>query len=657
MLILPGISATVSHAQTPDDTPDVPEDLPQLLEEIVPPDREPIPEPELPPEDLEGDPLAPPETPFPPEPTPLTTESVTIAEISITENTVFSDAALLQVPLITLHDCPDTFSELDSLALSLDVANPDGAGEVTSPPATPAADAAMAPEAATNPTCPPLASIQGQLLTAPQLFQVAEDVAGFYQRQGYRTSGAVIDVSGEPDAATLEIVLVEDRLEDISINNSLLADYVRNRLGVAIDEPLNLDQLQENLRLLQLDPFTETISASLTTGSRVGRSFLTVEVDDAPHFRTPIRIDNANSPSVGSFQQEVTIAKDHTFTVGDNLSLGYSRSDGSDGFDVSYGAILNPNNDTLNFSYSYANNVIIEEPFDRLDIRSNSQTYDLVYRRPVYRTIRGIRPEEIAAARNAEDSGTPRLLPTYEEFALTFGGSLRDSRSTLSGIPFGFSDVAGETGRTRTVVLQLGQEWTRQNALQVLSLRSQFNLGTSLFGASVQPDDFPIDIPDSQFFSWQGQGQWVRLVEPRNPNFYVAIRGSAQFASEPLLPTYKFSLGGFGSIRGYRKDNLLTDNGLLINTEIYVPLVQNQYGSVLQLVPFVDVGLGWNRDSDNAPLQTSNFRSSLGLGLQFTRGAFRARLDVGFPTVDIQSRGETWQEEGIYFSVQYVPRF
>jgi hemolysin activation/secretion protein len=41
--------------------------------------------------------------------------------------------------------------------------------------------------------------------------------------------------------------------------------------------------------------------------------------------------------------------------------------------------------------------------------------------------------------------------------------------------------------------------------------------------------------------------------------------------------------------------------------------------------------------------------------LQWTQNNFSARLDWGIPLISVNSRDRTWQENGLYFSVQYNP--
>ncbi|MBE9068649.1 ShlB/FhaC/HecB family hemolysin secretion/activation protein, partial [Leptolyngbya cf. ectocarpi LEGE 11479] len=570
-------------------------------------------------------------------------ETVTIANIQFTDNTVFSAEELLNSPLTTYAGCnPEGFLVTDTL---LD---------------TTAEDASS-----TQLPCPPLFSILDTTLSAPQLFQVANDVAGFYSSQGYTTTGAVIDVSGTPEAAILTIQIVEDQLEDnIRFNDSRLTGYVQERVGVTKDKVLNVDHLQDNLRLLQVDPLIDRISASLTTGSRPGRSLLDIEIDDAPTFNFPLGLNNSRSPSVGSFQQQVTFRNTHVLSIGDTFDLGYTRSDGSDSYSANYTAILSPKNDTFSLNYSYTENEIIEPLFNRLDIRSASESYGLVYRLPLSRSVDLIektisRPvvsdDDQQSDTTAESVTATRILPTYEEFALTLGAQLRDSGSSLLGIPFQFSDGADASGDTRSFVMSFGQEWTRQNALQVFSLRSKFSLGIGAFGANISPTNFPVVVPDSRFLAWRGQGQWVRLVDGRNPDFLFVLRGDIQLSDDPLLSSEKFSLGGPNTVRGYRQDSLVTDNGLLLSAELLLPILQDQkYNAVFQVIPFVDYGVGWNTSGVD-PVQS--VRSSFGLGFQWTQGDLRARLNLGFPLVDVASGDRTWQENGIHFSVQYNPSF
>ena len=96
------------------------------------------------------------------------------------------------------------------------------------------------------------------------------------------------------------------------------------------------------------------------------------------------------------------------------------------------------------------------------------------------------------------------------------------------------------------------------------------------------------------------------------------LRLDAQLTTDPLLPLEQMAVGGRFSVRGYRENTLVRDNGLIGSLEARMPLVRNtRWAELLQLIPFVDAGWGWNqRIATPAPRTLA----SLGLGVRWTKG-------------------------------------
>lgn len=143
-------------------------------------------------------------------------------------------------------------------------------------------------------------------------------------------------------------------------------------------------------------------------------------------------------------------------------------------------------------------------------------------------------------------------------------------------------------------------------------------------------------------------------------NTLLLLRTDVQLADSALVPLEQFGLGGQESVRGYRQDALLKDNGALISAELRLPIYRSpEQQLLLQLTPFVDVGTVWNssgRAESDTNTSDTNTLASVGLGLRCQLGdSLIARLDWGIPLVDITSRERTWQENGVYFSVIYNP--
>ena len=463
----------------------------------------------------------------------------------------------------------------------------------------------------------------GQSLSFPELLQARNAVTQRYVDEGYTTSGAFIPPQTLSDG-TVVIQVLEGQLAEINvdINGRLKPRYVRRRLQRAASPVLNTNDLLEALQLLQIDPLIDTISAELSAGVQPGTNVLDVVVNEADTFDVTLQLDNGRSPSVGSFRRGATLSYGNLLGIGDGISVGYANTDGSDTVDFSYRVPLNASGGTFTTNLGFTDSEVIEDPFNFLDIQSESRFYEFTYRQPILRS-------------------------PQQEFALSLTASRRESQSEFledvigESVPFPALG-ADEDGRTRISALRFAQEWTRQGSRQVIAARSQFSLGLDAFDATVNEVG-----PDGRFFAWRGQAQWVRLLDE---DLLLLVRGDLQLADNSLVPLEQFGLGGGQTVRGYRQDETLTDSGVLFSSEIRLPVLRvRKVDGLLQIVPFVDVGRGWNLgtpDPDPATL------ASLGVGLLWQMSdRLNARLDFGFPLVDTDTEGDSLQEDGIHFSV------
>jgi len=476
-----------------------------------------------------------------------------------------------------------------------------------------------------------LAPFTNRSLSFAELFQARSAVTQLYIDKGYITSGALIPPQ-TIQGGVVKIQVVEGGLEAVNIQGTrrLRPSYIRDRIPQAT--PLNQQRLLEALQLLQLNPLIQNLSAELSAGTRPGTGVLDVTVREADTFDIQIVLDNGRSPSVGSFRRRVQFNQANLLGFGDGLSFAYSNTDGSNGVDGSYTIPINAKNGTISFNAGFTDSNVIEPPFDDLEIDGNSRYFELSYRQPI-------------------------LQSPNREFALGLTAARRESEISSDVLEdFGYpasllSPGADEDGDTRISALQFFQEWTQRNTREVIAARSQFNLGVGAFDATINSN-----APDSRFFSWQGQAQWVRLLAP---DTLFLLRTNIQIADDPLVPLEQFGVGGLESVRGYRQDALLSDGGLFASAELRIPVYRvPERQLTLQVTPFVDFGTIWNEAGrsveDLTPPEDKDTLVSVGLGLRFQLAdTVTARLDWGIPLVDIEDRDRTWQENGVYFSVNY----
>jgi hemolysin activation/secretion protein len=459
-------------------------------------------------------------------------------------------------------------------------------------------------------------------LSFSELLQARSAISDLYIRNGYITSGAFIPPQNL-QSGIVKIKVVEGELEEIKVigTNRLNPEYIRSRISVASSTPLHRDRLIEALQVLQLNPLIANLSAELSASERFGRNILELKVKEAETFNVQLSVDNNRAPSVGSFRRRLQASEVNLTGWGDSLMIGYSNSDGSNAYDVNYTFPINPYNGTVGLAFSNSNSNVIEAPFDVLDIYSNSTNYDLTFRQPVLQT------------------------PTQE---LAFGviGSYRESLSTLLKIPFPLSAGADSNGTTKISVVSLFQDYTQRSSQSVLAFRTQLNIGLGgVMGSTVNSS-----FPDSRFVSFRGQAQYVNALAA---NTLLLFRGDLQLSDRPLVPLQQIGFGGQDTLRGYRQDLLLGDNGAALSAELRIPVLRvPEWEGLLQIAPFIDSAIVWTSSGEANPSQ--NLLVGAGLGLRWQMGnRMTALLNYGIPLMNVSNSRKTWQENGIYFSLIY----
>lgn len=472
-------------------------------------------------------------------------------------------------------------------------------------------------------------AFEGQNLTLEEIREVADAVTQLYMNQGYITSVAR-PISQRIIDGILEIRVTEGRLARIEIEGTqrVSLNYIRSRIELGAGVPLNVEKLEDQLRLLRVDPLFDNVEASLRPAEEVGQSILVVRVDEARPWFAGVNFDNYSPPSVGGERTGIGLGFRNITGIGDEISASYFRSTtgGTDTWDFAYRIPINAMNGTILLRVSPNRNEVTQDPFDELDITGNQARYEVTYRQPLIRNSR-------------------------EEFALSLGLTIQNGQTfVFEDVPRPFVIGADIKGNSRTRVIKLSQDYIRRDPQGSWSLRSQFNFGVDILDATV--NNTP--IPDSRFFSWLGQVQRVQLLG----DHLLIIRGDIQLSPNSLLPAEQFVIGGAKSIRGYRQNARTGDNGFRFSMEDRITLSRNESGNpTLQIAPFFDMGAVWNETTNPNKLPRQTFLVGAGLGLIWQPvlgfNGMSLRLDYALPLVDLQDRRNNIQDDGIYFSVNY----
>jgi hemolysin activation/secretion protein len=240
--------------------------------------------------------------------------------------------------------------------------------------------------------------------------------------------------------------------------------------------------------------------------------------------------------------------------------------------------------------------VVIESPFDPLNIESKAEIYTLTLQQPVYRTVN-------------------------QQVSLFLAGEYLHNKTTLLGEPFSFVQGA-QNGVSNIAVIRATPEWIYRTPASVVAARSRFSFGIDALNATINPGP----AASARFFSWLGQLQGVHRFD-RLGGTQVIGRVDVQLTDKRLFPLEQIPLGGRFSVRGYRENTLVRDNGILSSVEVRVPLYRSLRGEdVVQLAPFVDYGSGWN---NMVSTSYPRYLASAGAGLRWNiLPQERARFEV-----------------------------
>jgi hemolysin activation/secretion protein len=468
--------------------------------------------------------------------------------------------------------------------------------------------------------------LEGKLATPEQIQTTAEAITQLYISKGYITSRAEFQPEDHVDGV-VKIKAIEGELERIDVIGNLQtnSDYVRSRVGLGVIKPFNSNRMEDQLRLLREDPLFKKVSASLKAGTAEGKSILVVQVEEANQLTGSISTDNYSPVSVGSERIGISLNYRNLTGIGDLLSASYARSTtgGANLYDFSYTVPVNPMNGTLALRYAPNNYRITDPAFAALNIRGASSLYDIAYRQPLIRNPR-------------------------EEFALSLGFAHQTGQTFLFenlAVPFGIGPDAN--GVSTTSVFRFGQDYTLRDPEGIWSLRSQFNLGTGLLNATY------ITIPNAGFFSWLGQLQRVQIL---SSDALLITSLESQLSANPLFPSQQFAIGGGQSLRGFRQNSRSGDNGIRLSVETRLIAMRDELTNraTVQIMPFFDIGAVWNNGSSPTPIQSQNLLVAVGLGVFLEPiERFILRLDAALPLVNLQDRGNNFQDTAIYFSASY----
>ena len=347
--------------------------------------------------------------------------------------------------------------------------------------------------------------------------------------------------------------------------------FLEQRIRLGAGPPLNVNDLQDRLQLLLQDPTIAKLDARLLPGSAPGQARLAVAVEEREkRFSVEARAANDQSPSIGANDVGLTFTWFNVLGRNDPLVLTGDLTEGLREASFYYSVPLTARDLRFHILGQISSADVVDDDVEDLNIESSAKQLTVGF-------------------------GMPIIDTTANRVGLDLSFNRERNRTYLLNEPFSFSPGTDD-GRSDVSVLQFTQDWQNRGRRRAISMASTFNLGLPILGAT----DNGNEQPDGEFFYWLGQGQLAhRLFSDRDQ---VVVRGQAQIATDPLLASQQYSLGGIDTVRGYFVNEVVRDSGFAVGIEYRYPLldlwdrerIRGPDDMSLELVPFFDYGYGVN---------------------------------------------------------------
>ncbi len=458
----------------------------------------------------------------------------------------------------------------------------------------------------------------GRSIALEELYAARDALTRLYADRGWVASGVVIPEQDVADGV-VRLRAVEGVLGAVELRNEVRFDARALLRGVDAlrGRPLNLDDLRRELTFVDQSPLVDRVLAELRPGATPGEAVLEVELVPARAWGVALTANNHRAPSVGAAQGVFEFSHLSLLGLSDRLSLYYAATDGLDDIGGDWRIPLFGSPWSVQFGGSRNDAVVIEEPFDRIDIESDA-----------HRWAFGIDRRLVQSA--ARDAG------------ITLSIDNQRSRTFLLGLPFSFAPGV-QDGRAEVTALRLAADSLWRGADQALLLRARLSHGIDAFDPTRNDE-----LPDGRFTVLAASAQYARRLSDEGAQLIAAL--DIQYADRSLLPLEKYALGGAWSVRGFRQNQVVRDNGWRASVEYRRPFAGRAGDSWgLSWGLFADAGRGWNADGYGPPPQDL---SSLGLVLRWNPDpSWFGELALAHGFQDFRAAERDLQDDGIHLAI------
>jgi hemolysin activation/secretion protein len=429
---------------------------------------------------------------------------------------------------------------------------------------------------------------QGRNVSINELFEVVAELNKLYSEKNIQTARAILPAQ-EIKEGVVKISLIEAHLGEIRIQgqNYMRPSFVESRIHQQAGDLVSITELESDL--IRFNSLYESkIRAGIVAGAEVGKTDITIEVQEPKRYALTSFADNAGSYTVGEGRIGTLFQATNLIGINDKLRLNATGTDGSKSYGFNYSIPVSKMDTILDLSYNKGNVEVVNGDFVPLDITGRSRNFTIGLTQPFAVSIN-------------------RQWATYGRF------SSRDSISKFSGFTQQYSNLK---------VIMIGITAEAHYDDYAWTLDNSFNFGTTAFGG------------DEKFSYYRANASRVDRLSDR---LQLLTGAGLQYSFNNIIPSgEQFQVGGIYSVRGFSEGLLSGRKGYFGSIELRGRLITPS-SAVIQVLGFLEHGAAFPYRPLKGHSQ-DDYLTSAGVGLMLDLGSqVSLKLTMAYPMGDNQS--------------------
>ena len=465
----------------------------------------------------------------------------------------------------------------------------------------------------------------GKDVTFSDLSNAALQIQSLYRDQGYITTRVVIPkqdfLSGK-----VKIAIIESYLEDIIVTGGTVGtrEYIKYMTSSVLKDNLSnkifkFDDLERQLLLIKKNGIGQ-LTSTLSKGSKVGTSLLTINIDPDPLTLSAFSntdISNNLGDYVVGLKSSYTTKTKNPLKIGTSAKYAFPIPDG-----LTSGVIY------------------LEKPIAKKGLSLNSIfAYSSTKTKDLFPLTSGETINRGTSEYISLGISYPLLLKRNSEISFDIATTVQNSHQDLYTNGSRSNNVS--TDRIRAV--RLGLNGRRSLKKSYNSARFLYSQGFQGWDDKLTGDQQKSNLDSKPYYSTY-KLDLSRQQYLGNSGLAVEFNASGQLASAPLPTPEKFSFGGPNYGRGFANSHIFGDSGWSSS----IQLTKNTYSKNNRTIsPFVwiDYGQTDNLTGENPEKTASTY--GIGVGGNLNRET-TYEFSVAVPGLDDSNPTKTGLDHSIF---------